>query len=199
MIARATPAGFVPPCIPILMHKPPSGDNWLHEVKQDGFRIIARRAGPDLNLWSRNAIDYADRMTRITGALKRLRVKSCTLDGEAVLLRADGRSNFYGMKGSIGLSHAVLVAFDLLELNGVDWRRKPIEERRARLAKLLAAPPDGILLSQVFAEDGPIVFAHACALGVEGIISKLRGSTYHSGRNTAWRKTICPTYRRQRV
>jgi bifunctional non-homologous end joining protein LigD len=79
MVTRTTfTAGFVPPCIPILSYRAPDGDIWVHEIKQDGFRIIARRSAGEINLWSRNAADYAGRMTRIAGALRKLRVKSCT-------------------------------------------------------------------------------------------------------------------------
>ena len=124
------------------------GAGWTHEVKQDGYRIIARRVGTAVHFWSGNPADYAGTMTRIVAGLRKLRVKSCTIDGEAIAFRPDGHSDFFALRGKDGQAIAVLVAFDLLELNGSDLRRLPIEDRRAKLAHLLRSEPDGLIFSE---------------------------------------------------
>jgi bifunctional non-homologous end joining protein LigD len=194
--SRNLPDGFIPPAIPIVRPKPPTGTPWTHELKYDGYRICARRDGTAVHLWSRNAAEYAGTMTRIVAGLRKLRVKSCTIDGEAVILRPDRSCDFFGLRGKDGQASAVLVAFDLLELNGSDLRKLTIEDRRAKLAHLLRAEPDGLVFSESIAGDGERVFRHACALGAEGIVSKRIGSAYASGRCPAWMKTLCPNYRR---
>jgi bifunctional non-homologous end joining protein LigD len=107
--------------------------------------------------------------------------------------RQDGRCDFFALRGKDGQASAVLVAFDLLELNGADLGKLPIEDRRKKLAHLLRSSPDVVIFSEVIVGDGPVVFEHACRLGSEGIVS---GSLYRSGRGLAWRKTLCEGYRR---
>jgi bifunctional non-homologous end joining protein LigD len=191
------PEGFIAPCVPVVTARPPTGDEWLHELKYDGYRIIARRDGTAVHLWSRNAAEYAGTMLRIVAGLRKLRAKSFTIDGEAVVFRPDGQCDFFALRGTEGQASAALVAFDLLELNGSDLRKLPIEDRRAKLAGLLRSQPDGVIFSEAVAGDGPVVFEHACRLGVEGIVSKRAGSLYRSGRGLAWRKTLCKGYRRE--
>jgi bifunctional non-homologous end joining protein LigD len=194
---RNFPNGFVSPAIPVVRPKPPTGAEWLHELKFDGYRICARRDGSAVHLWSRNAAEYAGTMTRIVAGLRKLRVKSCTVDGEAVILRPDGTCDFFALRGKDGQASAVLVAFDIIELNGQDLRRLPIEDRRAKLAHLLRASPKGVLFSSSIGGDGEAVFCYACALGGEGIVSKRAGSTYVSGRCPGWRKTLCSECQRR--
>jgi bifunctional non-homologous end joining protein LigD len=148
---------------------------------------MARREGTAVHLWSRNAAEYVGIMTRIVGGLRKLRVKSVTIDGEAVLFRPDGSCDFFALQDKKGLASAVLVAFDLLEMNGIDLRQLPIEDRREYLARLLSAPPDGLIFSESIVGDGHTVFEHACRRGLEGIVSKRAGSLYQSGRTkTSW-------------
>jgi len=80
--SKSRPAGFVSPAIPVVRPKPPTGSGWLHEIKFDGYRLIARRDGTALHLWSRNAAEYAGTMSRIVAGLRELRAKSVTIDGE---------------------------------------------------------------------------------------------------------------------
>jgi bifunctional non-homologous end joining protein LigD len=140
---------------------------------------------------------YSGSMVRIVAGLRKIRAQSFTIDGEAVVLRPDGSCDFFALRGKDGQASAVLVAFDLLDLNGSDLRKLPIEDRRAKLAHLLRSQPDGVIFSEAIAGDGPVVFEHACRLGVEGIVSKRAGSLYRSGRGLAWRKTLCEEYRRE--
>jgi bifunctional non-homologous end joining protein LigD len=168
----------------------------MHELKYDGYRICAHRVGAEVRLWSRHTTDYSGSMVRIVAGLRKIRAKSFTIDGEAVLFRQDGHCDFFALRGKDGQASAVLVAFDLLELNGSDLRKLPIEDRRAKLAHLLRSEPDGVIFSEAVAGDGPVVFEHACRLGVEGIVSKRAGSLYQSGRCPAWVKVLCQGYRR---
>jgi bifunctional non-homologous end joining protein LigD len=122
------------------------------------------------------------------------------LDGEAILLRSDNTSNFDGLRSRQRQAEAILVAYDIMELDGEDMRPEPLEECRKRLTKLLSrsnkAMRDGIELSEALTGDGAAIFRHACGLGLEGIVSKRIGSRYVSGRTSAWLKTKNPQFER---
>lgn len=194
MPRRNLPPGFIVPCAPELRDVPPAGPDWLHEIKYDGWRMIARVDGSTVNLWSRVGRDWTDAFTAIRAAVAALPVQSVTIDGEAVYHPGD-RTLFHGLRSRSGQAEAALVAFDLLMLDDEDLRPLPIEVRRARLAGLIRAP-GGIVLSEEIDGDGPTVFRHACELGLEGIVSKRRGSRYRSGPTSTWRKVRCDGYRR---
>ena len=123
------------------------------------------------------------------------------LDGEAILLRPDNTSNFDGLRSRQGQAEAILVAYDVMEVDGQDMRPAAFEERRKRLSKLLArsnkALRDGIQLSEALTGDGDRIFRHARNLGLEGIVSKRVGSRYVSGRTRAWLKTKNPNFERR--
>ena len=189
-----SPVGFVLPCQPTLAVRPPPGPGWIHEVKHDGYRIVARKNGPSVRLWSRQAVDYTAHFSGISAAISALPGETITLDGEAIVLRDDGHSDFEALRSRGGGSRAILVVFDILELEGQDLRRRPLEERRDHLTGLLARSPPAIVMSQAIEGDGERVFEHACRLGCEGIISKRRGSTYRSGRSRNWFKIKSPGY-----
>ena len=174
---RTPPAGFILPCQPLLVPKPPAGLGWLHEVKHDGYRIIARKDGSRVTLWSRYGTNFTDRLPRIAEAICSLAAKSALIDGEAITLRPDGHSDFAALRTKAGSARACLVAFDLLSLNGKDLRQQPIEERRGALSPLVAGI-DCIMFSDALVEHGAIVFAAACEMGLEGIVSKRVGSRY---------------------
>jgi len=180
------------PCLPRPAKQPPSGLGWLHEIKHDGFRIIARRDAAGVRLITRNGYDLAGRFKLAAAAVGALRARSCVIDGEAIASDQTGLSVFELIR-SWRHDHAVtLCAFDLLELNGEDLRRLPIEERKWRLAKLLRDAPEGIAFNQHYDGDGATVFKHACALGCESIVSKRLGSPYRSGRVDHWLKVKNP-------
>ena len=164
--------GFIDPCIPTLAAKPPSGPDWVHEIKHDGYRLIVQREGKAVRLFTRRGYDRTDRYPAIAAAAARLRAKSFTLDGEAVVAGADGVAVFDALHRRHKAADAMLYAFDLLELNGEDLRVLPLGERKAKLAKLLARPPAGIVFNEHTDEDGAVVFQHACKMGLEGIVSK---------------------------
>jgi ATP-dependent DNA ligase len=186
MLQRTSGAiGFIEPCLPSPAQTPPAGADWLHEVKHDGFRILARRDAKGVRLLTRNGHDFTKRFLLVVASVMALPVRSCLIDGEAIvsveLLRSWRHDHA-----------AVLCAFDLPELDGKDLRRLPIELRKARLARLLPKPSPGIALNQYFAGGGDIVYAQACKLGCEGIVSKRLGSTYRSGRAKHWLKVKNP-------
>jgi bifunctional non-homologous end joining protein LigD len=153
---------------------PPSGPLWLHEIKHDGFRVIARKDGHRVRLYSRSGNDLTPRFPLIVGALSRLRAGSTILDGEAVACDDNGIPNFDRLRYCHHDDSVLLCAFDLVELDGDDLRREPLVTRKATLASLLSRASPGILINEHFEHDGPTVFAHACRLGLEGIVSKRR-------------------------
>jgi bifunctional non-homologous end joining protein LigD len=119
-------------------------------------------------------------------------LRSCLIDGEAVVCDENGLAVFDLIRGYRHDAAAVLCAFDLLELDGEDLRHAPIEERKGLLAKLLRHPHEGIAFNEHHTDNGAIVFRHACALGCEGIVSKRLGSPYRSGRVDRWVKIKNP-------
>jgi bifunctional non-homologous end joining protein LigD len=159
------PPGFILPCQPALADRPPSGPGWLHEIKFDGYRVIARKDGEQVRLWARTRSDYSKAFTRIRDAVAALPVESAVLDGEAVLMRPDNTFHFDGLRSRQGQAEAILIAYDVMELDEQDVRQEALEERRRRLAKLLRANKaigDGIQLSEAITGDGAAIFRHAC-------------------------------------
>jgi ATP-dependent DNA ligase len=191
--SRTLPAGFIAPCLPTSAPQPPSGAQWLHEIKHDGFRVIARREGNRVRLYSRAGNDLTERFPLIVEALGKLRSRSCVIDGEAVACGEDGIASFDRIRYRHHDASVFLYAFDLIELDGDDLRRDPLAVRKATLASLLARAASGLRFNEHFdEEDGPLVFAHACKLGLEGIVSKRRDSPYRSGRTSDWIKSKNP-------
>jgi ATP-dependent DNA ligase len=189
---RALPAGFLAPCLPTKAPQPPSGELWLHEIKHDGFRVIARKNGNRVRLYSRPGNDLTKRFPLIVEALARLRSRSCILDGEAVACGDDGIACFELIRRWDTDESVFMWGFDLIELNGDDLRRDPLAVRKATLLDVLARAAPGIRLNEHLEEDGPIVFNHACELGLEGIVSKRKDSGYRSGRSPHWIKSKNP-------
>jgi bifunctional non-homologous end joining protein LigD len=202
--ARSKPVGFIAPCQAALTDKPPSGPDWSHEIKFDGYRLIARKDGDRVRLWARTTTDYTGSLPRIRAAVAALPVHSAVLDGEAIVLRPDATSDFHALRSAEGQARAVMIAFDLLEVDGEDIRRQPIEERRARLAAILKPRSvrvarriaDGIQRSEPIVGKGEAMFREACRMGLEGIVSKRIGSRYVSGRTRAWLKVKNPAFAR---
>jgi hypothetical protein len=116
----------------------------------------------------------------IAAAAERIKAKSFTIDGEAVVLGPDGLSRFDELRRREAMRTAILYAFDLIERDGEDLRNRPFLDRKDALARLLLGTEMGILLNEQIADDGPTVFAHACRLGAEGIVSKRVDGTYRS-------------------
>jgi len=185
-------SGFVAPSLPQPAQEPPAGPGWLHEIKHDGFRIMARRDGRGVRLYTRNGYDFADRFPQVVQAISRLPVRSCFIDGEVIVVDEHGVSAFDLLRSWRHDHTAVLCAFDLLEHDGWDFRRRPIEDRKATLAMLLSGSHESIAFNQHYDCVGATIYKHACALGCEGIVSKRRGSPYRSGRVHHWLKVKNP-------
>jgi bifunctional non-homologous end joining protein LigD len=192
LYSRTLPTGFIPPCLPSNAAAPPSGKLWLHEVKHDGFRVIARKNGKGVKLYSRPGNDLTWRFPLIVEAVAKLRPASCIIDGEAVACGEDGLSSFDRIRYRRHDGTVFMWAFDLIELDNDDLRLDPLETRKATLATLLARAAPGLRLNEHMEEDGPLVFHHACKLGLEGIVSKRRDSPYRSGRSPHWIKSKNP-------
>jgi len=190
--------GIIEPCLPSPAKAPPSGPGWIHEIKHDGFRILARRDRTGVRLITRNGNDFTSRFPFIAMAVSKLSVRSCLIDGEAIVCDENGLAVFELIRRHDAGERAVLSAFDLLELDGKDLRRRPIETRKALLAKLLRERQRfegshlSLVLNEHYEEDGAIVFREACKLGCEGIVSKRLGSIYRRGRSPLWLKVKNP-------
>jgi bifunctional non-homologous end joining protein LigD len=184
--------GHVDPCLPSPAKRPPAGNGWLHEIKHDGLRIMARRDVAAVRLITRNGNDFTARFPQAVEAVTALPARSAFIDGEIIVTDDSGLAVFEPVRRRRHGADAVLVAFDLIELDGEDLRRRPIEERKAKLAKLIRRPRPGIVLNEHYEGDGEIVVQHARRLGCEGIVSKRLGSSYRSGRSPHWLKVKNP-------
>jgi bifunctional non-homologous end joining protein LigD len=184
--------GFIEPCLPSSAKAPPSGPGWLHEIKHDGMRIMARRDGAGVRLITRHGNDFTSRFPFVVAAVTALPARSFLIDGEAIVTNGDGLAVFDLIRHKRRGEAAVLCAFDLVELDGEDLRRSSIEYRKRKLAKLVRGPELGIVLNEHYEGDGEIIFRNACKLGCEGIVSKRLSSLYRSGRSPHWIKVKNP-------
>jgi ATP-dependent DNA ligase len=195
LLRRVAFPHFCEPCLPSPAEKPPAGAGWLHEIKHDGFRMLVRRDAAGVRLFTRNGHDWTGRFPLIARAALSLRTASCLIDGEAVACGEDGLPVFDQLRHRRDDRRVFLYAFDLIELDGDDLRREPIERRKAALAKLLRHAKAGLLLNEhIEYDDGEMVFHHACKLGLEGTVSKRLGSPYRSGRSRHWIKSKNPQH-----
>jgi bifunctional non-homologous end joining protein LigD len=183
---------LIEPCLPSPAKQPPVGADWIHEIKHDGFRIMARRDAGGVRLISRHGHDFTGRFPLVAAAVGSLPARSFLIDGEAIVTDAKGLAVFDLIRRQRHSSDAVLVGFDLIELEGEDLRGSPIEYRKRQLSKLVRGPHAGIVLNEFFEGNGKILFEHACKLGCEGIVSKRLGSRYRSGRSPHWLKVKNP-------
>jgi bifunctional non-homologous end joining protein LigD len=179
------------PCLPSRAAQPPAGPDWTHEIKHDGFRLLAWRDSERVRLYTRGGYDWRDRYTLIAEAVAALAVRSCTIDGEVIVCDGNGLADFELLRSRRHDGDAVLCAFDLLQVDGRDLCREPIEDRQAELAELLADCRPGLVLNKMFIEPGDVVFKHACALGVRRRGLKAARIAL-SGRTDHWRKVKNP-------
>ena len=189
---RLLPPAFVEPCVPTASARPPSGTRWVHEIKHDGYRVIVRRDGERVRLFTRHGYDWTAKYPRIIEALAALHAQTVTLDGEAVYCGDNGVSDFEKLHSQAHNNSIIMYAFDLLELNGRDLRMEPLEVRKATLQSLLRKAKPGLHYNEHLNGDGETIFNHVCKLGLEGIVSKRRDLPYRSGRSKIWIKVKNP-------
>ena len=185
---------FVPPELATLVQTAPEGDAWLHEIKLDGYRVLARIERGRARLFTRSGQDWTARFPSVTAAVERLPAKSVLLDGEVVVLDAGGVSHFQSLQEALSQGRTqdlVYFVFDLLFLDGPDLRSLPLSERKALLARLLHGSGTTIRYSAHVEGQGGTFYDKACRMGLEGIISKRKDAPYRSGRSTAWVKVKC--------
>ncbi|MEO8671339.1 MAG: DNA ligase D [Tahibacter sp.] len=170
---------------------PPTGTEWLHEVKWDGYRLVATVVRKQVRLWSRNAIEWTAKVPELASAIRSLDLTSAQLDGEMIVLR-DGRDDFNALQARLsgsGPDELLYMLFDITHLNGKSLRDLPLLQRKAILHALLVAHPRASLrFSEHHIGDGAAAFAQAISAGLEGIVSKQADSPYRSTRSGAWAK-----------
>lgn len=184
---------FVAPQLATLVDAPPNGAQWRHELKYDGYRILAAVSGGAVRLYSRNGLDWTDRFSAVAEELAALPVKSMLLDGEAVVLDEKGRSSFSGLQQALteGSSNITYIAFDILERDGKDLKNKTLAERTEVLESIVPKQGEHIMLGGYLTGDADQIFKAACRMGAEGIVSKRLDQPYRSTRSQSWLKTKC--------
>lgn len=198
-IARATPhAGGKPPAFQSpalckLSDTPPDGGTWLHELKYDGYRLLAAIGGGKARLFTRSGKDWSQRFGRLCENLAVLDCQSALIDGEAAVLGDSGLSDFSALQAALseGAGDIAFFAFDLLELDGESLKSLPLVERKAQLKRLLKGTRGAVRFADHVRGNGTAMFEKACALGAEGIISKKADSPYRGGRSSGWLKIKC--------
>jgi bifunctional non-homologous end joining protein LigD len=183
--------GFIEPALASPVEKVPGGARWIHEIKFDGYRVQVHLANEAVRVFTRRGNDWTKRFRKIAGDAWHIKAGSAIIDGEVVVPAANGSTDFSVLQNEFrGTStRIVLIAFDLLYLNGRDLRKLPLFERKAELKKLIAGTD--VQFSESFEIEGREMFAHACKLGLEGVVSKVRDSMYASGRGNNWVKKTC--------
>lgn len=187
----------IEPCLALLVSKVPTGPDWSYEVKWDGYRLAIHIEPDRVRVITRGGHDWTDRFPGIAVAAREL-ADSAIIDGEAVVLDAEGRSDFGALQASLGgrggrkpADASVLYAFDLLYLNGHDLTGLGQAERRQVLEDIIEHPDGVIRMSIDIEADGNELLQNACAMGLEGIIAKHRDRPYCSGRTGDWLKIKC--------
>ncbi|MFL6603529.1 MAG: DNA ligase D [Steroidobacteraceae bacterium] len=193
---RAPYPGFVVPCSATPRDGVPKRGAWIHEIKHDGYRAQPHLAGGKATIYTRRGYDWTDRFASIAEVLKQLPARHVIIDGEAVVPDQRGISDYHNLQEDLAKGRTdrlVYFAFDLLYVDGVDVRGAPLVERKRLLEEILAAFPENgrIQFSKHIEADASAVFKQACAMNVEGIVSKERDAPYRSGRQESWIKVKC--------
>ena len=182
---------FIEPALASSIEKVPSGARWIHEIKFDGYRVQIHLANEAVKIFTRRGHNWTNRFKKIADDAWHIAAGSAIIDGEVVVPAENGATDFSVLQNELkGKStRIVFVAFDLLYLNGCDLRKLSLIERKKQLKKII----DGtdLQFSESFEVDGPDMFAHACKVGLEGVVSKVRDSQYTSGRGNDWVKKTC--------
>jgi bifunctional non-homologous end joining protein LigD len=181
-----------PLALAMVVETPPAGDEWLHEIKHDGYRIVARIEEGEVRLVSRNGKDWTKEFPQVARAVGRLPAGTALLDGEVAAVLPNGATSFQALqRRAEGAVPLVYFAFDLLHLDGWDLREVKLEERKQVLRRLLEGAPEALRFSDHVRDQGPEFFEHARQAGLEGVVSKRADSPYREGRGGDWRKAKC--------
>lgn len=185
---------FIRPLGPTLVEKPPGGDGWIHEVKFDGYRSQIVKDDGDVRIFTRRGLDWTAKYRDLVETAKGLNAQSAIIDGDIIVLNEAGVSDFGELRKAISRRQHDLyfVAFDLLHLNGHDLRDMPLEDRREVLQAMISAG-QRIQFSEALPGKGAAVFHLVEQAGLEGVVSKRKGSKYRSGPSTNWLKAKCYT------
>lgn len=187
--------GFIPPQLATLVKEPPSGDQWLHELKFDGYRMLCRIDRGRVTFWSRNGKAWTEKFLNVVEVVKSLTATSAMLDGEIVIVDAQGRSSFQKLQRAMGKATTTGFAyevFDLIYLDGFSLTQTPLKHRKELLKNLVGSNSHGVIrYSEHISGNGDEFFKRACEYGIEGIVSKLANSRYESTRNRNWQKAKC--------
>jgi bifunctional non-homologous end joining protein LigD len=193
---RAALPRWIPPQLATLVSAAPEGEEWIHEIKYDGYRFLSRVDHGDVRLLTRTGLDWTERFGAVAEGAAKLSVEQALLDGEVVVIRPDGLTSFQDLQNAMRRGRdrdLVYFLFDLVHLDGFDLTGVPLLERKGALAAVLApAGADGVLrYSDHLVGQGREFYGEACRRRLEGIVSKRANATYDSGRTRAWLKTKC--------
>src|SRR6185295_7057627 len=181
-----------PLALAMVVEAPPAGDEWLHEIKHDGYRIVARIEEGEVRLVSRNGKDWTKEFPQVARAVGRLPAGTALLDGEVAAVLPNGHTSFQALQGrSDGRAPLVYFVFDLLHLDGWDLRGVKLEERKQVLRRFLESAPDALRFSDHVRGHGPEFYEKARDAGLEGVVSKRADAPYREGRGGDWRKAKC--------
>ncbi|MBR0741150.1 DNA ligase [Bradyrhizobium liaoningense] len=177
------------PALPVSGAKVPTGPDWMHEIKYDGYRLLVVRENDRVRLLTKNGHDWTKRFPLIVEAALRNRQKHFVIDGEAVILTMTGIPDFDALHSREHDGEVQLYAFDILAGDGDDYRGLPLKLRKPHLARLLRGRPEGIFAAPFEqGEIGADLFRHACLMGLEGMVSKHTDRAYRAGRCDHWIK-----------
>ncbi len=195
-VRKAAMPEFVSPQLATLVDKPPSGDEWFHELKFDGYRLLCVVNRSHIRFWTRNEKDWTTKFPALGKAVKALKLGSAILDGEVVALDASGRASFQKLQQALHKNAGaglVFHVFDLIYLEGFNLTRCPLRERKLLLAALFENVDESspLRFSDHIEGSGEQFFKEACKHGIEGIVSKLADSPYESTRSRNWQKIKC--------
>ncbi len=191
---KATLPVALTPQLATLAKAPPRGAGWVHEIKYDGYRMVCRIAGNEARMYSRNGKEWTAQFAPIARALGRLPVREAWIDGEVVVMQADGRTSFQALQNALSTgdtSRMVFWAFDLPHVDGYDLSHAPLTERKRVLKQILEGQPAVLRYSEHLDGPGEAVHGEACRLGLEGIVSKRADAPYRSRRGSEWLKVKC--------
>ena len=185
---------FIKPMEPELVDWPPEGDDWIHEIKVDGYRTQIIKDADGIRLFTKNGYDWTSRYRHLAKEAASIDAENFILDGETIVTNEAGLSDFHALQSAVTKRRPsqdlYLVAFDLLYINGHDLRDMPVRDRRDILQEMIPAA-SRIQFSEAMPGTGDAVYRLVDHAGLEGMVSKRRDSVYRSGPTMNWRKIKC--------